>query len=168
MINKRPLIKIETIYQEFSEYIELLNIIKTNFKVDFYGIHGIYHWFYVYKNTQKLTDYYNINSSVPKLFSILHDSKRVSELRDINHGPRAANFIKELYVNDILNINENDFERLIFACSNHTKLDKSNPLADDIIVQICLDSDKLDITRVGKIVDSDYLFTPYAKELALQ
>jgi len=36
---------------------------------------------------------------------------------------------------------------------------------NDLIVQICFDSDRLDTGRVGYIVDPKYLSTEYAKNL---
>jgi len=58
---------------------KLLNIVKTNFKLDLYGTHGIYHWQRVYKNTQILANYYEVKSKVFEFFALFHDSKRKNE-----------------------------------------------------------------------------------------
>ena len=41
----------------------------------------------------------------------------------------------------------------------------NDPLFNDLIVQICFDSDRLDIGRAGYVVDPAYLATGYAKSL---
>ena len=149
------------------KHTELLNIIKQNFKLDLYGDHGIYHWERVYFNTQKLAKYYDIQSEVFELFSILHDSKRENEYKDINHGKRASEFVKELIEQKYIKLNKTDAQRLIYACANHTKSDITNKLYNDMIVQICFDADRMDIDRVGIIPDEKYFLTKYAKELIL-
>ncbi|MGE4382457.1 MAG: hypothetical protein AB7D41_04580 [Arcobacter sp.] len=165
MIDNRPIISKKEVIKEFEEYSSLLEEIEKQFKIDFYGDHGIYHWYSVYKNTQKLSKYYNIESKVFKLFSILHDSKRINEDYDLMHGKEASVYVKQLFDDLKINLNIEDLNRLIFACANHTKLDKSSYLANDLIVQICLDSDKLDLARVGIEPSSKYMLTSYSKTL---
>jgi uncharacterized protein len=144
---------------------KLLNIIIKQFKLDLNGDHGIHHWERVYENTQLLAQHYNITSKVFELFAMLHDSKRENEFEDINHGKRAALFVKELVDSEIINLSKEDKNRLIFACSNHTKPNKRAKLYNDIVVQICFDADKLDIGRVGIIPEEQYFQTTFAKEL---
>ncbi len=55
--------------------------------------------------------------------------------------------------------NDDDFSLLITACSLHT----SARTHDDITVQACFDSDRLDLGRVGTMPDAKYLCTPMAK-----
>ena len=43
--------------------------------------------------------------------------------------------------------------------------DEENPLVNDLVVQICFDSDRLDIGRVGIIPEAKYMATDYAKSL---
>ena len=147
------------------KYLDLIESIKQEFKIDYYGDHGISHWRRVYCNTQKLSRYYDIESEIFELFALLHDSKRHDEFEDIHHGVRAAGFVQKLLRDGVISLNEKDVERLLYACANHTKSDKADPLYDDLIVQICFDSDRLDIGRVGFEVDPAYLATDYAKEL---
>ena len=147
------------------KYPDLIELIQKEFKIDYYGDHGIEHWIRVYQNTQKLAKHYQIESEVFELFSLLHDSKRHDEYEDRYHGVRAAGFTQKLLRNGMLELNNEDTERLLYACANHTKSDKTDPLYNDLIVQICFDSDRLDIGRVGYEVDPKYLATDYAKEL---
>ena len=147
------------------KYLDLIEQIKKEFKIDYYGLHGINHWRRVYCNTQKLSKHYNVESEVFELFALLHDSKRQDELEDKHHGKRAAQFVVELLEVASIELSEKDTQRLIYACANHTHSDKKNPLFNDLVVQICFDSDRLDIDRVGYTVDPKYLATNYAKSL---
>jgi len=150
--------------EPFFRYQAILEIIKRDFKIDFYGDHGIYHWQRVYLNTQKLAQYYGVESDVFELFALLHDSKREDEYKDIGHGKRAGEFVKSLIEKELIKLDDVDEERLIYACQNHTVSNKSNPLYDDLIVQICFDSDRLDIGRVGITPERKYFLTDFAKE----
>jgi len=149
------------------QYHTLIEKVKNEFKIDYYGDHGINHWRRVYENTQKLATYYNIESEVFELFALIHDSKRHDEFQDKHHGKRAAIFVEELLYSDEIELEDIDAERLLYACANHTHSDKSHPLFNDLIVQICFDSDRLDIGRVGYDVDAKYLSTDYAKSLII-
>jgi len=147
------------------KYLDLIEQLKKDFKIDYYGLHGISHWRRVYCNAQKLSRHYSVESEVFELFSLLHDSKRHDEFEDKHHGKRAAQFVVELLEVASIELSEKDTQRLIYACANHTYSDKKNPLFSDLIVQICFDSDRLDIDRVGYVVDSKYLATEYARSL---
>lgn len=149
------------------KYESLISIIRKEFKIDYSGIHGISHWKRVYENAQKLANHYDVESDVFELFALLHDSKRENETIDKHHGKRAAEFVKELLYMGEFTLKDIDTERLIYACANHTYSDKSNPLFNDLIVQICFDSDRLDIDRVGYEVDTKYLATEYAKSIVM-
>ena len=96
---------------------------------------------------------------------MLHDSKREDEFEDKHHGKRASWFAQKLLAGDIISLNDEDSRRLVYACANHTYSDKGDPLFDDRIVQICFDSDRLDIGRVGLEVDVKYLVTEYARKM---
>ncbi len=149
------------------KYTTLIDEIKANFIIDFYGTHGIEHWERVYQNTQILSAHYEIESEVFELFALLHDSKRANELEDKHHGKRAAVFIQKLLNENAISLSGKDADRLIYACANHTYSDKGDSLFDDKVVQICFDSDRLDIGRVGYEVDVKYLATAYARKLVM-
>ena len=99
---------------------------------------------------------------------MLHDSKRHDEFQDKHHGKRASEFVQILLAESSINLNEEDSSRLIYVCANHTYSDKKHPLFNDLIVQICFDSDRLDIDRVGYMVNTKYLATDYAKSLVTE
>ena len=149
----------------FSKYNDILDLIIRDLKINLYGYHGIKHWERVYKNTKILADHYKIESEVFELFSILHDSKREDEYRDEEHGLRASLFTKQLLEKGLIVLNSEDSNRLLFACKNHTIKDRHNSLCKDLIVQICFDSDKLDLGRVGIVPDARKMLTSRAKQL---
>ena len=150
---------------KFSKYKELISLIKQEFKIDFYGDHGLEHWQRVYDNTQKLAQHYKVASDVFELFALLHDSKREDELFDEKHGPRAAAYVKQLLNDEVIKLDKKDEQRLLYACANHTVTDETNLLFQDVVVQICFDSDRLDIGRVGIEPEASYMATDFAKKL---
>ena len=148
--------------------IELLQIISKQFSLDLNGTHGVYHWHRVYKNALKIAEHYNIESSIFMLFALFHDSKRVNEDIDPRHGRRGSKFAQKLQcdIPMLKELSKKDFELLEYACSSHTKIDISHEFVNELVANICWDADRLDIGRVGFVVDPKYLCTDYAKQLA--
>ncbi len=122
------------------------------------GIHGLSHWARVMEYGTKLAELNNANLKVVQLFALFHDSRRVSDGQDPEHGLRGAEFAASLQ-GALFSLDRDDFELLRFACMYHT-----DGLVDaDITVQTCWDSDRLDLGRVGIIPNPDYLCTESAK-----
>ncbi len=46
-------------------------------------------------------------------------------------------------------------------------MEMTSPLFNDLIVQICFDSNRLDIGRAGHVLDSAYLAIEYAESLVV-
>ena len=57
-----------------------------------HGYHGPDHWLRVLQNGRLLTPLTGANLRVVELFALIHDSKRINENIDPEHGPRAALF----------------------------------------------------------------------------
>ncbi len=130
------------------------------------SFHGINHWQRVYEYAILLAKHYKIDSKLFEYFALLHDSRRLDEAEDCNHGKRAGLFIKNLIRENLIDLCKADQNRLIYACVNHTKVkNSSSKYFQDLAVQICMDADKLDIQRVGIIRDEEYFSTSYAKYL---
>ena len=138
--------------------IELLAEIKKNYKLPWMGTHGIIHWSRVFDNGIKLSEQEGVNSRVVQLFSILHDSRRKNEHTDPAHGSRGAQLALEL--RDHLPIADEEFQLLVTACSLHTSAKNHQ----DISVQACFDSDRLDLGRVGNHPIPELLCTQLAKQ----
>ncbi len=137
--------------------IELIAKIKAQYRLEWNGIHGVKHWNRVYENGFRLSQQGGVNSKIVQLFSIFHDSCRVNEDRDCNHGTRGAELAVKL--RKMIPLNDAEFALLKTACEMHT-----NTLNhENITVQACFDSDRLDLGRVGHYPDSDRLCTLMAK-----
>ena len=149
----------------FSHYQTLFDEICDYYRLNLNGAHGIEHWESVYTNTLILSKVYGVYSKVFMLFALLHDSQRFDEDDDLEHGIRAAKKVQSYLDEGKIILGIKDQKRLLYACSNHTKANKNDPLYDDLIVQICLDADKLDIGRVGVIPEKSHFLTPYAQIL---
>lgn len=138
--------------------IELLAAIRKRYKLQWTGTHGILHWQRVYENGVILSEQTGVNLKVVQLFSIFHDSQRVNEHRDNDHGRRGAILATKL--REMIPLSETEFDLLTTACELHTNtLNHHN-----ITVQACFDSDRLDLGRVGNYPDPDRLCTPLAKK----
>ena len=149
----------------FSQHQTLLDHVCDAYALYLYGAHGIEHWESVYRNTQRLANAYSITSDVFIFFALLHDCKREDEDEDFEHGKRAALAIQGYQEAGLIPLNPDDLARLVYACANHTKADKTDPLYQDLVVQICLDADKLDIGRVGVIPHESHFLTDVAKKI---
>ncbi len=137
--------------------IDLLLKIKQHYRLNWHGTHGVIHWSRVYENGIRLASQEGVNEKVVHLFSIFHDSQRKNESWDKNHGKRGAELAFKL--RDLCPLDDNEFNLLTIACSLHTSARDH----DDITIQACFDSDRLDLGRVGTLPDPKYLCTPMAK-----
>tara|TARA_B100001027_G_scaffold208487_1_gene173813 strand:- start:899 stop:1363 length:465 start_codon:yes stop_codon:yes gene_type:complete len=124
------------------------------------SIHGIRHWKTVERNGLYLSKFTGADRSVISYFAYLHDCMRQNDHIDPDHGLRGAKFAQEH--RSIIDLDDDQFEKLYFACENHTEGEST---ACETI-NTCLDADRLDIGRVGFIVDSFYLSSTEAKRIS--
>lgn len=125
------------------------------------GCHGIDHWDRVYTNGQLLITP-EVNQLVLGLFAYLHDFCRENDGYDLQHGPRAAEFIDTVRGTLLKDVSDEDIHLLKEACRLHTETDMTgNPTID-----ACFDADRLDLGRVGIIPDPARLATEKGKEIA--
>jgi uncharacterized protein len=138
-----------------------LNLTVPQFRLDInHGIHGIAHWSRVWRNGRELCEVMGLDPTVPALFAFLHDSQRYDDGLDSDHGPRAVAWLERLFSERKLDIKAVDFHLLTIAIRDHSYGEtKAHP-----IVQVCWDSDRLDLGRVGTIPRAQYLCTPHAKK----
>ena len=137
----------------------LLDIIREQFAIEWYGIHGINHWNRVKVNGFRLAEETGANLEIVELFAYLHDSCRFTEGHDPQHGHRAAGFAQNLN-GTIFDLSVGDLDRLVYACRYH-----ADGLTEaDITVQTCWDADRLDLGRVGIRPAPQYLCTATAKD----
>jgi uncharacterized protein len=142
-----------------SDLTAILQTVVSQYPLQLNGTHGIGHWARVLENGRRLASVTGANRQVVELFAILHDSQRQKEGGDHGHGHRAAEFASTL--RGMIDLPENEFSLLLQACDCHTRGADGNA---NVTVFTCLDSDRLDIPRVGTWIRTDLLYTDAAKD----
>lgn len=123
------------------------------------GPHGLTHWARVLENGNRLAEGLNVNRDVLELFAIFHDSRRICDGPDRNHGLRGADFA--LICRDVLfTLPDHGMELLYAACAGH---DKNDCLHEDLTVRICWDAERLDLYRLGITPLASLMSTSRAK-----
>jgi len=127
------------------------------------GLHGIDHWDRVYENGQELITP-QVKPLVVGLFAYLHDSCRLNDGRDKEHGRRAADYISTLRDTLLKDVSDGDIQLLKTACRLHTgTVSTGNPTID-----ACFDADRLDLWRVGVIPAPGRMATEKGREIAIK
>lgn len=139
---------------------KLLDILERESPFFTSPIHGLKHWKTVERNGLYLSEFTGADKSVVSYFAYLHDCMRENEQIDPGHGLRGAEFA-QMHRQAIL-LNENQFEKLFYACEHHTDGEPTNCGTSST----CWDADRLDIGRVGFVVDPKYLASQEAKRIA--
>lgn len=108
------------------------------------GCHGVAHWARVRDNGLRLAGETGASVKVVELFAVFHDSRRLNESTDPDHGQRGADFAAELR-GQLFDLDDHDFKLLYRACAGHTH-ERTHP---NPTIQTCWDADRLDLGRVG-------------------
>jgi uncharacterized protein len=138
---------------------ELIRLVKKEFALSLDDIHGLAHWNRVLENGLKIAGESGADKLIVELFTYLHDSKRTNNGFDPGHGKRAAAFARTLR-GSLINLNNEDFELLEYACEHHT----SGLTLAHVTIQTCWDADRLDLGRIGIKPDPKFLCTDIAKK----
>ncbi len=137
--------------------LALLRHLRHQFKIDWFGYHGIAHWARVRANGLMLARETGANTHVVELFAFFHDSRRLNEHVDDGHGARGAALAKQLR-GQFFDASPQEMELLEFACHFHS----DGYQESDVTVMTCWDADRLDLGRVGITPDPKYLCTTAA------
>ena len=141
---------------------DLMEAIRGGFALNLGGIHGEAHWARVCENGLALAERTGADAEIVGLFAYLHDSKRQSDGWDLEHGQRAADYVRYL-AGSLLHLPDEKLDLLVYACSHH-----SDGLTEaDVTVQTCWDADRLDLGRINIRPHPRYLCTPAAKDLSM-
>ena len=136
----------------------LLEMVRDQSSLSIDGVHSLDHWVRVLNNGRRLAKQTGANLKVVELFAVFHDSRRVNESIDLEHGLRGGQFASEMR-GTWFEISDGEMELLFNACECHT-----NGLTEaDITIQTCWDADRLDLGRVGITPNPKYLCTEAAK-----
>ena len=121
--------------------------------------HGPDHWARVNEHAMAVARSLGVDPLVPRLFALVHDSQRLDDGEDPEHGPRAAQFVRDQRTNLFVFLSDDDHAALVDACDRH-----SDGLTDaPTVVQACWDADRLDLWRVGVEPEPKYLCSAYAQ-----
>lgn len=123
--------------------------------------HAPDHWWRVERYGMALSGKSGADPLVVRLFALLHDCRRLSDGVEPEHGPRAAEFAREL-CGTLIDLQAGQLELLARACQLHTAGEVSrNPT-----IGSCWDADRLDLDRIAMTVDPEYISTEYGRVLA--
>ena len=142
--------------------VDLIKAIRREYSLGWWSIHGVVHWARVLENGMRLSVLTGARLQVVRLFAVFHDSKRINDDHDPNHGRRGAAFAAKLR-GTLFHMSDEDFELLRIACAEHT----GGKTLADVTIQTCWDADRLDLGRVGIRPEVVYLCTKAAKDPAM-
>lgn len=136
----------------------LLIEIAAQYILDPQDVHGLNHWGRVLENGLRLREAEGGDITVIHLFAIFHDACRHNQSRDPGHGARGAALAERL-LGDLSLVTKKQLDLLTLACLEHT--DGKTDAA--LTVQICWDSDRLDLARVSIMPNPKHLCTKTAR-----
>jgi uncharacterized protein len=137
----------------------IIHAVLEEYSLPWGGDHGVAHWARVLENGLRLAEVTAADVEVVRLFAVLHDSRRVNEATDPDHGPRAAEFARRLR-GRLFDLPDREFGLLHRACAGHTH-ERTHA---DVTIQTCWDADRLDLGRVGITPHPSRLCTEMAKQ----
>jgi len=135
----------------------LVRRILEGYALEPWGFHGLGHWARVLVNGLVLATETGADREVVALFALFHDSRRLNDSRDPDHGPRGAQLAGEL--RPYFTLSDRKLALLQEACNGHT----AQADALDVTVKTCFDADRLDLNRVWKRPDPAQLCTHMAR-----
>ena len=139
---------------------DLLRTILEGYELPLEGLHGPRHWIRVSRTGLKLArTTAGADQEVVHMFALFHDSRRVNELRDHDHGFRGAELAHSMRDTHLIHLTDAQFELLRYACVHHT----DGRTSSDPTIGCCWDADRLDLVRVGIKPDLEYLSTEAGK-----
>ena len=140
------------------DYGKLLQTLTRSFALGANSIHGPSHWKRVEEIGVLLAPNCGADLTVVKLFALFHDSCRMNDGEDPDHGKLGAN-LAETMRGTHFTLDDTRFESLKFACIWHT----SGKVSKDPTIGACWDADRLDLPRCGIWPDPKFLSTVMAK-----
>lgn len=141
---------------------QLIEFARSEFRLDWEGIHGAPHWSRVRRNGLILAESTGANTRVVEYFAFIHDLGRENDYQDPEHGYRAAN-IAENIAGDLIDVSQSELDLLMEACRDHS----DGHLKADVTVMTCWDADRLDLGRVGIKPDPNRLCSNAARSVPI-
>ncbi|MGE0488216.1 MAG: hypothetical protein AB7S38_03260 [Vulcanimicrobiota bacterium] len=141
------------------DWQDLQQELIAQFRLGPFTAHDHDHWRRVEAYGIYLAQANQADLEVVRLFAWIHDSQRFEESHDPEHGQRAADFAERR----CSFLEPDRLALLMDACRDHEK----GFTSQDATIGACWDADRLDLDRVGRVPDPDYLSTQTGKTLAL-
>lgn len=138
---------------------EILENVRDQYELDPKGCHGFAHWARVRANGLRLAETEHADIAVVESFALFHDCRRRDDGYDLEHGMRAADYVASLR-KEVTWLNDKQLYLLRTACRGHT----TEISHSDVTIQVCWDADRLDLGRIGVIVDTGFLSSRSARE----
>jgi uncharacterized protein len=142
------------------DFPAILAAILDGYALPVRGDHGIIHWARVLENGLRIAQANGADREVVALFALFHDSRRVNEDQDDDHGLRGGEFARSLR-GKLVHLDNHKFDLLFDACRLHT----DGHTTGDRTLLACWDADRLDLGRVGITPDPRRLCTRAGREL---
>jgi uncharacterized protein len=139
----------------------LWSLATENFALGRHTDHGPKHWREVERRGLALAAESGADLLVVRLFAVLHDSKRLSETNDPEHGARAVEWAMTLR-GVLFDITDAQFDLLCRACRGHDK----GRVSRDATIGTCWDADRLDLARVDITPDPKFMSTQIGRSIA--
>ena len=108
-------------------------------------LHGEAHWLAVATTGLDLAAETGADPQIVFAFGLLHDTRRENDSRDPGHGPRAADFARELRRDGDLLLDDTRLELLCLALELHA----DGQVSAHPTVGTCWDADRLHLGRLG-------------------
>jgi uncharacterized protein len=143
----------------------LVQAVLASYQLPLDGVHGPAHWLRVLANGRALVELTpDADAEVVGLFALLHDSRRVNEHTDPQHGQRAADFVRQLASQGLLPIEGPRITVLAAACARH----ELGEVTDHPTIGCCWDADRLELARLRRRPRAELLSTKAALAPGLQ
>ena len=140
---------------------ELWALASRRFTLGDHSVHGPDHWQRVERNALEIAPHTGADVLLVRLFAVLHDSNRLNDSHDPEHGARASAWARELHGVRF----QLDADRLDLLCDAMTRHDKGHVSVDPTI-GTCWDADRLDLPRVGIRPAVRFMSTARGRHLA--
>jgi uncharacterized protein len=125
-------------------------------------LHGLSHWERVGQHGIDLTAKTDgADGKVVLLFALFHDSMRVNDGHDPDHGRRGGALAREL--RRLVPLSDDQLGLLQEACAGHT----DGLVSADPTVGVCWDADRLDLPRVGITTNAALMSTAAGRQASL-
>jgi len=125
------------------------------------SVHGPSHWRRVEENGLLIARHSGAIEPVVRLFAVFHDSRREHDGWDDAHGRNGAAFAARLR-GQWFDLPDYEFALLEYACTWHTQ----GRTISDPTIGTCWDADRLDLGRVGKLPEPNFMSTATGRVLA--